>query len=137
MPLGWQADDRPGSDVDGLATALANQPLRNATDPRDIVLAGFRGKYLELSVPTDIDFDEAREGLALFPHCDEATFRAGRPTGGLVTAISSVRDRWIGSGSSTWMASASWWTPFICRRLCRRTAPSSSVSSTRFGSSTE
>lgn len=71
----------PGPDVDGLAKALMNQPLRNATDPRDIVVAGFRGKYLELSVPTDINFDEAREGLALFPHCDEATFQSWTANG--------------------------------------------------------
>jgi hypothetical protein len=53
----------PGPDVDGLATALANQPLRNATAPADIELGGFRGKYLELSVPTDIDFDSCDEGV--------------------------------------------------------------------------
>jgi len=52
----------PGPDVERLATVLANQPLRNATDPRDIVLAGFRGKYLELSVPTDIN--STRRGKA-------------------------------------------------------------------------
>ena len=45
------------------------------------MLAGFRGKYLELSVPTDINFDEAREGLALFPHCDEATFQSWTANG--------------------------------------------------------
>ena len=64
----------PGRGVDGLATALAKQPLRNATAPTDVVLAGVRGKYLELSVPTDIAFDEARKEEALFPDCDEATF---------------------------------------------------------------
>ena len=64
----------PGRDVEGLATALAKQPLRNATAPTDVELAGFRGKYLELSVPTDISFDEARKEEALFPDCDEATF---------------------------------------------------------------
>ena len=71
----------PGRDVDGLATALAEQPFRNATTPTDVMFAGFRGKYLEWSVPTDIDFDELREDLALFPHCDEATFQSWTANG--------------------------------------------------------
>jgi hypothetical protein len=71
----------PGRGVDGLATALAKQPLRNATAPIDVELAGFRGKYLEWSVPTDIDFDKAREARALFPHCDEATFQSWTANG--------------------------------------------------------
>jgi hypothetical protein len=52
----------PGTDVDGLASALAAQPLRNATAPTDIEVAGFRGKFLELSVPSNIDFDDCDEG---------------------------------------------------------------------------
>lgn len=53
----------PGPDVDGLASALAKQPLRDATAPIDTALGGARGKYLELSVPTDIDFDDCDEGV--------------------------------------------------------------------------
>lgn len=52
----------PGPDVDGLAAALAKQPLRNATAPKHIVLDGFSGKYLELSVPTDIHFVDCDDG---------------------------------------------------------------------------
>jgi hypothetical protein len=66
----------PGRGIDGLASALAKQPLRNATAPTDVVLGGFRGKYLEWSVPAEIAFDEAREDLALFPDCDEDTFQS-------------------------------------------------------------
>jgi hypothetical protein len=66
----------PGRGVNGLASALAKQPLRNATPPTDVVLGGFRGKYLQWSVPTDIAFDEPREDLALFPDCDENTFQS-------------------------------------------------------------
>jgi hypothetical protein len=66
----------PGPGVDGLASALAMQPLRNATHPTDIVLAGVRGKYLQWSVPTDITFDEAHPDDALFPNCDEDTFQS-------------------------------------------------------------
>ena len=53
----------PGRDVEGLASALAKQPLRNATAPTDTEFAGFRAKYLELSVPTNIDFDDCDEGF--------------------------------------------------------------------------
>jgi hypothetical protein len=52
----------PGPDVDGLAAALAKQPLRNATTAREIVLDRFKGKYLELSVPSDIDFEDCDDG---------------------------------------------------------------------------
>ena len=52
----------PGRDVDGLAKALSTRPLRNATDPVDVELSGFRGKYLEWSVPADIDFADCDEG---------------------------------------------------------------------------
>ncbi len=55
---------------------MKTQPLRNATAPTDVVLGGFRGKYLEWSVPTDIAFDKAHKDLALFPDCDEKTFQS-------------------------------------------------------------
>lgn len=52
---------KPG--VDNLVAALVAQKLRNATTPMDVTLAGYAGKYLELSVPADMksstwtDFD--------------------------------------------------------------------------------
>ena len=52
----------PGSTVDGLASALASQPLRHATTPHDVVLAGFRGQYLQLWVPRTIDFAACDQG---------------------------------------------------------------------------
>lgn len=45
-----------GPTVDDLATALANQPRRSATTPMDVSLGGYSGKYLELTVPIDLDF---------------------------------------------------------------------------------
>ena len=67
-PCKWASEPLvdPGPDVDSLASALARQPLRNATAPTDIELAGFRSKYLKLSVPTGIDFHD----------CDEGDFRS-------------------------------------------------------------
>ena len=63
-PCNWKGKEMvdPGADVDGLASALANQPLRNATTPTDVTLGGLSGKYLELSVPKNIDFDDCDEG---------------------------------------------------------------------------
>lgn len=44
----------PGESVDELVQALLAQEGRNASPPVDVTLAGFEGKYLEWSVPTDI-----------------------------------------------------------------------------------
>lgn len=71
----------PGRGVDGLASALARQPLRNATAPVDAVLGGFHGKYLRWSVPRDIAFDEKHRIKALFPGCDEKTFKSWSANG--------------------------------------------------------
>ena len=71
----------PGRGVASLADALARQPLRGTGTPTDVTLAGSSGKYLELSVPTDIAFDEARASEALFPNCDEATFQSWTANG--------------------------------------------------------
>ena len=51
-PCQWQSKGMvdPGNTVGGLAAALARQPLRNATTPTNVALAGVRGKYLRLSV---------------------------------------------------------------------------------------
>jgi hypothetical protein len=63
-PCEWKGKPMvdPGPDVEGLASALAKQPLRGANAPTDVALAGFHGKYLELSVPTDIEFADCDEG---------------------------------------------------------------------------
>ncbi|MGZ8822154.1 MAG: hypothetical protein ACXWX1_12635 [Aeromicrobium sp.] len=61
----------PGPGVDDLANALVAIPLRNATEPVDVTVGGFEGKYLEWSVPGDmratgddfLDCDEASPGL--------------------------------------------------------------------------
>ena len=55
MPAGWQGGGEPVKN-DGTSASLANQPLRNATTPTDVTLGGYSGKYLELTVPIDLDF---------------------------------------------------------------------------------
>ena len=68
-PCKWKGKPMvdPGPDVEGLASALAAQPLRHATAPTDVELAGFDGKYLELSVPDDVD---------ILNDCDEGYFES-------------------------------------------------------------
>jgi hypothetical protein len=63
-PCRWQGKPMidPGRTVDGLARALAAQPLRHASRPTDVALAGFRGKYLGWSVPSKIDFSRCGQG---------------------------------------------------------------------------
>ena len=48
------ADVEVGPSVDDFANAIADHPLLKATDPVDVTLAGYSGKYLELRVPADI-----------------------------------------------------------------------------------
>jgi hypothetical protein len=64
-PCDWRSKGMidPGSDVDGLTSTLAAQPLRNSTTPTDVELGGRHGKYLQLSVPRDIDFSDCDEGF--------------------------------------------------------------------------
>jgi hypothetical protein len=52
----------PGPTADDLAAALAARPLRNATAPAAVSLGGYHGKYLEWSVPVDIDFSDCYGG---------------------------------------------------------------------------
>jgi len=44
----------PGPTVDDLVSALVAQPLRKATAPTSVRLAGYTARYLELSVPSDL-----------------------------------------------------------------------------------
>jgi hypothetical protein len=66
-PCRWQGTlFRPGPTVDDLVAALVDRPLRNATQPSDVNLDGYRGKYLEWSVPADLDFFD----------CDGVSFKS-------------------------------------------------------------
>jgi hypothetical protein len=56
----------PGPTVDELAAVLAARPLRNATAPVAVSLGGYHGRYLEWSVPLDIQFSD----------CDGAFFKS-------------------------------------------------------------
>jgi hypothetical protein len=48
------ADVPVGPTVDDLVTALVDHPSLAVTDPVDITLAGYSGKYLDLTTPDDI-----------------------------------------------------------------------------------
>jgi hypothetical protein len=60
-----------GPSVDDLATALADQVGRDATTPTDVMLGGYPGKMVELSVPDDFDVTT----------CDNEEFRMWRSLG--------------------------------------------------------
>lgn len=49
----------PGPTASDLASALSERPLRNATTPVEVRLAGYAGMYLEWSVPTTIEFSQS------------------------------------------------------------------------------
>ena len=71
-PCHWQGslpDPPVGTTVDDLATALANQPTRDATVD-DVTLGGYRGKVVHMSVPADINFGDC--DLGQFANWSEA-----------------------------------------------------------------
>jgi hypothetical protein len=69
-PCQWQGTlFQPGPTVDDLAEALVDIPLRNATQPVDVTLDGASGKYLEWSVPADIETEPHGE-FTSFDDCD-------------------------------------------------------------------
>jgi hypothetical protein len=43
-----------GTTVDSFATAIATHPVLDATDPVDVSLAGYSGKYIDLRLPADL-----------------------------------------------------------------------------------
>ena len=66
-PCHWQGQGvDPGPGVAALVAALVAQPMRNATKPTDVTLAGYKGRYLEWSVPADIKSSAPSE----FDACD-------------------------------------------------------------------
>ena len=52
----------PGASVTDLAQALAGQELTSTTKPTRVTFDGHDGLYLELTMPTDVDFDSCEEG---------------------------------------------------------------------------
>jgi hypothetical protein len=55
--------------VEAVISALASQANRDAAAPVDVTVGGYRGKSIELSVPTDIEFSG----------CDAGEFRSWGP----------------------------------------------------------
>jgi hypothetical protein len=47
-------DIEVGPTVDDFANALADHPLLDVTDPVDVTLGGYAGKYVDLQIPSDI-----------------------------------------------------------------------------------
>lgn len=66
-PCHWHGQSfDPGPGVANLVAALVAQQMRNATTPTDVTLAGYTGKYLEWSVPADMQSSKWTE----FDACD-------------------------------------------------------------------
>ena len=83
-PCHWRGNlVDPGPTVDDLVAALVAQPMRNATTPTDVTLGGYRGQYLEWSVPADM----VVTGDADFQGCDV------EPSNGHLDFVS-----WLGDG---------------------------------------
>ena len=69
--VGAELDPPLGPTVDDLATALSRQVGRDATAPTEVMLGGYPGKAVELSVPDDFDVTT----------CDNEEFRMWRGLG--------------------------------------------------------
>jgi hypothetical protein len=66
-PCHWKGNlSDPGPTVDDLVEALTGQRMRHATDPVDVSLGGYRGTFVEWSVPEDA----VVTGDADFQGCD-------------------------------------------------------------------
>ena len=74
-PCQWEGSlFDPGPGVDDLAHALTDIPLRNATEPVNVTIGGFQGKFVEWSVPSDmravgdsfLDCDESEDVPGLY-----------------------------------------------------------------------
>jgi hypothetical protein len=61
-PCSGTAVIQPGPTIADLARALGEQPMRDATEPVDIVVDGFKGLQMELSVPAHFDFSKCNDG---------------------------------------------------------------------------
>jgi len=67
-PCHWDGTmQRAGGTVDSVVASIRDQQLRHATEPIDVALAGYEGRYLELHVPSDMIV----HGDADFKGCDE------------------------------------------------------------------
>ena len=60
--IGTELDPPVGPTVDDLATAFGTVWGPGATAPVDVVLDGFAGKHMVLTVPTDVDFADCDQG---------------------------------------------------------------------------
>jgi hypothetical protein len=63
--------DAPATTVDELVAALAAQTPRDASEPMDITVDGYRGKAIALHVP-----DDAAYSAGEFTDCDQGYFRS-------------------------------------------------------------
>jgi hypothetical protein len=83
-----QSNKVPPRSVRATADAFLQQRLTSPTRPREVDLAGYHGLYMEVTTPTDLDYDA----------CDDAELNLweGRPDGGYWTRMPGMVNRlWI------------------------------------------
>lgn len=62
--------------AEAIAAALAAQPGRQGTEPRDVTVDGRPGFHVRLTVPADLETTEQPDGDATFVDCDQGQFRS-------------------------------------------------------------
>lgn len=60
----------PGPSIDDLADAFAGIPLRNASPPVALTFSGHDARFIEWSVPDDIDFSSCDGDVGRYPYVD-------------------------------------------------------------------
>ena len=89
----------PGPTVDDLVEILVRQRLRDASKPIDVTLAGYSGKYLEWSVPSDgvVTGDADFEGCDATPegHTDFISWNGKVGRQSLYQVLGQVDRLWI------------------------------------------
>ncbi len=81
--------DTPATTVDEIATAMAAQASRDASEPQDVTVGGHEGKWITLHVPANVVPEECEEGsfVGYASSRDDFWFTAPRP--------GQIEDRWV------------------------------------------
>jgi hypothetical protein len=81
--------DSPVSTPDEMAAALAEQASRNASEPADVTLDGYEGKWITLHVPEDAVFTDCERGKFVMYGTD------GDPDGRYAQGPGQIEELWI------------------------------------------
>ena len=113
-PCHWRGHmNDPGPTVGDLVAALAAQSMRNATTPTNVTLGGYRGQYLEWSVPGDmvVTGDADFAGCDVEPSNGQRDFVSWYRETATASGTSRSPAKSTGYGSSTSTGNGCWSTP--------------------------